>query len=203
MARRGTNWLVVLTVMILAALAAYLQQQHRRAAYRIEHAAPGEIISENHLSPSEDLEQIDLDRLDGAKHSIDIAMYAVTDRALADELVKLAQRGVAIRVYRDGEQFEDEQRNAREHRDSAAGEAFRGVAGIQVRVKPASRRDLMHLKAYAIDGLVLRDGSANWSLAGEKIQDNNARFTNDPAEIRAFEADFEAMWSRTGNTVVQ
>jgi hypothetical protein len=60
----------------------------------------------------------------------------------------------------------------------------------------------MHLKAWS-DGEVLREGSANWSPAALKRQDNNLRFSRDPNEVKAFEADFETMWNRPSNTVVQ
>ena len=59
----------------------------------------------------------------------------------------------------------------------------------------------MHLKAWS-DGEVLREGSANWSPAALKRQDNNVRFSRD-AEVKAFEADFEAMWNRASNMIVQ
>src|SRR5438105_9943388 len=111
MAGRGQNLWLFVVLLVLAGVAAYLQRQRRMESYRVERAAPGETVSENHLSPAEDLEAIDLDRLEGAQRSIDIAMYAFTDRALADEVIKLARRGVRVRIYRDGEQYEDEQKN--------------------------------------------------------------------------------------------
>ena len=198
----SSGWLVI--VLILIALAAvWYQRQRRQSSYRIESAPAGQVVSENHLSPGENLEQIDLDRLEHAQRTLDIAMYAFTDRRLADELLSLARRGVRIRIYRDGEQFENEQKNAEKYNDESVMDALHGQSGIEVRVKPASRRDLMHLKAYAMDGKLLRDGSANWSLAGEKEQDNNAHFTNDPEEIQKFEKDFDEMWVRSGNTQVQ
>lgn len=202
MAQRQANWLALFFLFLLL-LAGYLYlRQQRVSTYRIEQAAQGQTVSENHLSPAEDLEQIDLDRLEGAKRAVDAAMYAFTDRALADELAKLARRGVHVRLYRDGEQYEDEQRNAQHYGDESVIDFLRQQNGIEIRIKKPSRRDLMHLKAYAIDDRLLRDGSANWSQAGEKIQDNNAHFTNDPAEIRAFERDFESMWQRSDNLVV-
>ena len=203
MARPMPSRWFILILLVLALGAAWYERHSQLASYRIEAAPPGQIVSENHLAPAEDLEQIDVDRLEGAQKSVDIAMYAFTDRRLADELLRLARRGVSIRIYRDGEQYEQEQRNARHYGDQTSSEEFRGERNIQVRVKAASRRDLMHLKAYAIDARLLRDGSANWSRAGEQTQDNNARFSNDPAEIRAFESDFELMWRRNDNLRVQ
>lgn len=200
---RERNLWLFLILLLLAGVAAYLQQQRRRESYRIERAAPGQIVTEDHFAPGEDLEAIDLDRLAGAQKTLDIAMYAFTDRALADEVIQLARRGVHVRIYRDGEQYEEEEKNAAKYGDEAVNEMLRSESGIEVRVKPRSRRDLMHLKAYAIDGQLLRDGSTNWSQAGEKVQDNNARFTNDPEEIRKFEGDFEEMWERGDNLRVR
>ena len=203
---RLRSWLpIVLVLVALAVLFHFRSHFHfgHFGAPAIEDAQPGQIISEDHFSPPEDLEHLDLYRLEHARLSMDIAMYSFTDKPLADELIKLAREGVEIRIYRDREQYDNEQRNAAQHHDLSTTDMFRGEHNIQVRVKASGRRDLMHLKAYLIDGTLLRDGSANWSPAGEKVQDNNARFTNNPVEIRFFNDDFEQMWARADNEVVQ
>ena len=51
----------------------------------------------------------------------------------------------------------------------------------------------MHLKAYEIDGKVLRTGLANFSTSGENAQENDLIVIRDPG-IAAFEAHFERMW---------
>jgi phosphatidylserine/phosphatidylglycerophosphate/cardiolipin synthase-like enzyme len=166
-------------------------------------APPGKIVSENHFAPNENLEQLDYDRLGEAQRRVDVAMYAFTDKYLADQLMTLGRRGVTVRIYRDMDQYKGEQRNADEHHDDSVTQLLRGEKNIYIRVKSSGRRDLMHLKAYAIDGKLLRDGSANWSASGEKAQDNNAHFTNDPAEVKSFEQQFDEMWQRSDNVVVQ
>jgi hypothetical protein len=60
----------------------------------------------------------------------------------------------------------------------------------------------MHLKCWS-DGQVLRDGSANWSTAGLKRQDNDARFTTNRQEVQEFNQNFEQLWNRSANTRVQ
>ena len=40
-------------------------------------------------------------------------MYAFTDRAIAQLLIEEADAGTVIRVYRDGEQYEEEERDQR------------------------------------------------------------------------------------------
>ena len=162
-----------------------------------------------HFSPSENLERLEMDHLKAAaeharaaKRPLDVAIYAFTDRILAALLIREAEQGNVIRVYRDGEQYENEERNAARFRDPSTTAMFRGQGNIHVRVKAPSPSDLMHLKAWS-DGQVLREGSANWSPAALKRQDNNIRFSRNATEVKAFEVDFEAMWNRPSNTIVQ
>ena len=211
---RGSAWVtfIVLVLCIVVIVAKFGKMLHLpdlsklrlpNTSSEVASAPPGKIVSENHFAPDENLEQLDYDRLGEAKKQVDIAMYAFTDKYLADQLMTLSRRGVVVRVYRDMEQYKNEQHNAEEHHDDSVTELLRGEKNIHLRVKSSGRRDLMHLKAYIIDGKLLRDGSANWSAAGEKAQDNNAHFTNDPAEIKNFEQQFEEMWRRSDNVVVQ
>ena len=204
--RKGSCSKAVLTAIVL--LGAILLLQHLQNKPPVVHlpdlaraAEAGSAVAEDHFSPAEDLERIDVDRLDHAKNSLDIAMYAFTDRYLAEELKRLAGRGVKIRIYRDQEQYEQEQRTATKHENDSTTSMLTGEPNVQIRVK--GHRELMHLKAYLVDGALLRDGSANWSPSGENRQDNNAHFTADPAQVNAFRHDFEEIWSRADNLVVQ
>ncbi len=157
---------------------------------------PGTAQTVEHLySPGDNLERSELAQLDTATRTIDVAMYSFTDRYLAEELAALARKGVRIRVYRDREQFAQEMRGAA---DTATGILL--TAGIEVRVKGA--RDLMHLKSYAIDGRLLRTGSANWSPTGLKRQDNDVLYESSPEAVAQFERKFEEMWAKASNTAV-
>lgn len=150
-----------------------------------------------HYSPTENLERIDVLQLQQARAHLDIAMYAFTDRAVAEELVRLADLGIAIRIYRDGEQYREE-----ESRGNSTTDLFMGHPNIQVRIKPPSKQNLMHLKAYS-DGDTLRDGSANFSFSGLCKQDNSLTITNSRDKIQEFESVFDEMWQRQNNLVAQ
>ena len=76
---------------------------------------------------------------------------------------------------------------------------FRGHANIHIRVKPASRSDLMHLKCWS-DGRVLRDGSANWSPAGLKRQDNEIRYTTDGHEVQEYNQNIGELSASVSNS---
>lgn len=148
-----------------------------------------------YYSPWQNLEAIDSEAIAGSHcNHLDIAMYAFTDWKLAETVAAFARTSRPVRIYRDREQYEQEAR-----RGSRVIEILH-QPNIQIRVKQS--RVLMHLKAWS-DGCILREGSANWSPGGEKQQDNTLTFLNDSASVKNFEADFNAMWNRRNNIVVQ
>ncbi len=205
-ASRGPARMALLLVLLLSGTLFYFTcyarpDRHVNSAQLSRTAEAGGSSAEQHFSPAENLEQLERARLDTARHTIDIAMYSFTDRYLAEELLALARRGVQIRLYRDRQRYEEEQRNVRERGSPSTTDLLRGEKNIRIRVKKDS--ELMHLKAYLVDGWLLRDGSANWSPSGLKRQDNNVHYTSDPAQVRAFQQQFEQMWNRRDNERVQ
>jgi phosphatidylserine/phosphatidylglycerophosphate/cardiolipin synthase-like enzyme len=156
--------------------------------------------SGEHYSPGEDLERLDYEAIRSARRSVDIAMFSFTDVLLAQAVREAGRRGVRIRVYRDGNEYEREPAQVRRH--ASATQTLRGQANIHIRVKPPSR-DYMHLKQLCVDGRLLRTGSANWSPSGEKREDDDANYSTDLNAIERFERNFEALWNRSDNIVVQ
>ncbi len=157
-------------------------------------ALPSGAQTDAHLyAPETNLERSELAQLETATRSIDVAMYSFTDRELAEELATLAHRGVRIRVYRDRDQFSQEMQSG-----GPTTTSILLAAGIEVRVKGA--RDLMHLKTYAVDGRLLRSGSANWSPTGLKRQDNDVLYETSPEAVERFGRNFEEMWAKASNT---
>jgi phosphatidylserine/phosphatidylglycerophosphate/cardiolipin synthase-like enzyme len=149
-------------------------------------------------APDENLERQDGALLGSARSTIDAALYSATDVTLCDALAKAAHDGVRVRVYRDREQYGEEEQRAR-GRGSCTAELI--ANGAEVKVKAGE--DLMHMKSYAVDGEVLRTGSANLSQGGERYQDNDAVFIASDSAAKGFERNFAEMWSRPNNVVVQ
>lgn len=150
-------------------------------------------------SPGANLERLEMNSLAQTRNTLDVAMYSFTDLELADELAKLEQRGVRVRVYRDREQYDEEESRSRGGRETAT--AILVNAGVAVKVKRSAV--LMHMESYAQDGVFLRSGSANWSPTGLKRQDNDVMYMRSPKAAQQFEAKFESMWERDDNTVVR
>ena len=147
---------------------------------------------EIHYAPQEDLERIDVDVIDNAERSIDMAAYVLSDASVIDALRDAADRGVTIRIYLDKGQY-----SQHGPRNGGPIEGLLTYPNVFARVK--GRGVLMHLKAYAVDGARLRTGSGNFSHSGLAFQDNDLILVDDPATVAEFERNFDAIWSRGSN----
>jgi phosphatidylserine/phosphatidylglycerophosphate/cardiolipin synthase-like enzyme len=151
-----------------------------------------------YYAPEENLEREDVQIIASARSSIDAALYSDTDETLCDAMATAAAGGVIkVRVYRDREQYEEEEKRAH-GRDTCTAKLI--ASGAEVRVK--SSEELMHLKSYAVDGRILRSGSANMSIGGEKYQDNDVVFLASVSAAKGFENNFDRIWSRENNEVI-
>lgn len=159
---------------------------------------------EYHVAPVENLETVDRALIEGARETIDMAAYTLTDWAIMDALRDAARRGVAVRIVLDGSQFAP--KNAGAHILDLT-----RTPGVDIRIRPSGKRDgrgghsgprdhetmahdIMHLKAMLIDARILRTGSANFSVSGEKRQDNDLVILENTDAARRFEREFERIW---------
>ena len=147
---------------------------------------------EVHYAPRENLESLDARQIGRAELSIDMAAYVLSDPRIIEALIDAAERGVLIRLYLDRSQFAEH-----EHTRGGPIEALLAHPNVVARVK--GEGVLMHLKAYAVDGAVLRTGSGNFSRSGLASQDNDAIFITHSAVVDAFESNFERIWARAQN----
>jgi phosphatidylserine/phosphatidylglycerophosphate/cardiolipin synthase-like enzyme len=131
---------------------------------------------EIHYAPEERLDQIDLSLIENAGTSIDMAAYVLSDWAIIDALNDAEARGVKVRVILD----------PREHSDVSR------LAGLDVRQKRPGA--IQHLKAYEIDGQILRTGSENFSHSAPS-QDNDLVVIQDPTAVVKFDTHFAQMWT--------
>ena len=134
---------------------------------------------EIHYAPVENLEHFDLSLIRSATKSVDIAAYSLTDWAIIAALKEARARGVTIRIALD----------------PSVRQAYDKLADIAEVVRVKKRGPLMHLKAYALDGVLLRTGSANLSPSGLKQQDNDLIILRDHAAVAKFEARFDQVYA--------
>ena len=174
-------WAATFAVAALALIGVNLRPALRHCGAQPVSAGP-----EIHYAPAENLERVDVRLIDAARAAIDMDAYVLTDRAVIGALERAGERGVKIRIWRDPEM--------------AARVGFADVAAtvapddpdIAMRVKAWG--PIMHLKAYCVDGAVLRTGSANFSRSGLIEQDNDLIVLRSAAACARFEARFAKIW---------
>jgi len=136
---------------------------------------------EVHYAPAERLDAIDAELIGEATSSIDLAAYVLTDWRVINALKIAKERGVAIRIVVDGRERLDSDR----------------LGPLLSDIRTRQNGPLMHLKAYSVDGTVLRTGSANFSYSGETAQNNELVIIRDPKVARQFDIQFEKIWDET------
>ncbi|CAG5117662.1 unnamed protein product [Candidula unifasciata] len=114
--------------------------------------------------------------------TMDVCVYIITCKDLADILSRLFRRGVKIRIISDSEQL----------RSSGSQIWSLRKEGIPVRTNPSSY--LMHHKFVVIDEKVLINGSFNWTAQAITGNQENVIITDDDAVSSLFVAEFQRLW---------
>lgn len=153
-----------------------------------------------HYSNPSSVVPLDVQTIQSATATLDIAAYAFVAPELVAAVLNRAAAKVAIRLYLDRTELESEARGDPTLKNSPLGQLLNNPA-ITIKVKASSV--LMHLKSYLVDGKLLRDGSANFSDPGEEQQDNSLTLDDDAATCAAFASKFQTMWSRPDNLSVE
>lgn len=120
----------------------------------------------------------------GARRSLDVCVFTISDDRLSGELLGCHARGIAVRVLSDDDKrFDDGSDIDRLRR-----------AGIPVRLDDGPEH--MHHKFALFDGRLLANGSFNWTRSATDRNEENLVVTDDPELVGGFSRRFEALWSR-------
>lgn len=120
--------------------------------------------------------------LQSATKRIDVAIFFLTHKGVAADLVAAKQRGVQVRVIMDATAAKNEY---------AKHELLR-MAGIPVKIEHWGGK--MHMKSVAVDGQTVIVGSMNWTSAGEGGNDENTLRIDSAKHAAQFHAYFDRIW---------
>ncbi len=120
----------------------------------------------------------------GARRTLDVAMYTLTDAAVVEAMEAASARGVAERVLLDPSE-----------RPSDPSAASLRAHGVAVRLYRGSGEKL-HAKTAIADGATVVLGSANWTVSGfEHNHELDVAVPNDAVVATAFEQQFDSDWT--------
>jgi len=147
-------------------------------------------------APEMNLVEVDRSILDqvGVGGHINFAAYVLSDYSIINSLRSAAEKGARVRLYLDPRELA--------RLTLSPDHPFVKLAhtrNVEIKVKSADE-GLMHLKAYSVNGVMLRTGSANESRPGLERQDNDLVIITDKGVVTTFDRKFEAMWARPSNS---
>jgi phosphatidylserine/phosphatidylglycerophosphate/cardiolipin synthase-like enzyme len=122
-----------------------------------------------------------------ARHTLDVAMYTLTDADVVAAMEAALAHGVTVRVLLDPSE-----------RPSDPSAASLRAHGVAVRLYRSSGEKL-HAKAAIVDGSTVVLGSANWTVSGfEHNHELDVTIPANGAVAAAFEAQYQGDWAASG-----
>ncbi|HEX3606527.1 MAG TPA: phosphatidylserine/phosphatidylglycerophosphate/cardiolipin synthase family protein [Candidatus Dormibacteraeota bacterium] len=135
--------------------------------------------------PDTGIHPLALELVDGARGTLDLELFVLTDTGVVHGLMRARARGVRIRLLLDPGQ-----------RPSDGSAALLREAGVEVRLYRGSGEKL-HAKAAVADGHRILFGSANWT-AGGFVRNHELDIAFDSAAAAAtLLAAMDADWARS------
>jgi len=135
-----------------------------------------------YFSPNGGCQQAVISEIKKATQTIDIAMYYLSSKGIAQALLKAQDNNVRVRIVLDqGQEIEP-----------ASKSGYLIKHGFQVRYHLGF--GLMHNKFAIIDGKSLITGSFNWTLTAEEKNEENLLIISDEGTIERYKDRFEYLW---------
>jgi len=137
-----------------------------------------------YFSPNGGCQNAIIKEIGNAKKTIDIAMYYLTSREIAQELVKSKDKNVKVRIILDKDQETQKYSKSR----------YLIKKGFEVKYHTGS--GIMHNKFAIIDGKILITGSFNWTPTANEKNEENLLIMADKELIKKYQDRFEYLWER-------
>ncbi len=143
-------------------------------------------VAESYFSPGDHCPRRISGLIGGARKTIDVCVFTITDDRISDALAEAHRRGVAVRIVTDDDKAEDRGSDINRLAES----------GVAVRVDRIQHH--MHHKFALFDATTLLTGSYNWTRSAARSNEDNFLVTDDRRFVEPFSALFEKLWKAFG-----
>jgi len=144
---------------------------------------------EVYFSLYDDPESIIIKNIDNANEFINIAMYAFTDREIAQAILIAKDRGVDIKIYLDRSQVNAKYSKSRYF-----------INNVIKNIRISSNNYIMHNKFAVIDNEMVITGSYNWTASAGERNDENLLVIDDKNIIKEYQNQFNNLWNNKYST---
>jgi len=122
--------------------------------------------------------------LSSPKKTIDVCVFTITDDSAANILIDLHKKGIKVRIITDDDQ------------SASTGSDIVTMKKAGIPIKMDSTPYHMHNKFAVIDGVLLLNGSYNWTTTANTKNNENMIVTNNKKLVSAFSNQFEVLWKQ-------
>ncbi|MGI9462256.1 MAG: phospholipase D-like domain-containing protein [Alphaproteobacteria bacterium] len=137
------------------------------------------------FTPSKNCEDNLVAFLQSAEKTIDIAIYAITNKKITDAIKTINRKKIRLRILADKLQASHKSSRVMELYDSK----------IRIRVHSVYR--IQHNKYVVIDGKKVMTGSFNFTESASKRNAENCVFiSQNPVAVGQYQKNFEKLWSQ-------
>jgi cardiolipin hydrolase len=151
-------------------------------ALDVSRSPSGSYMAYAYFSPGPECVNAVIGQLRACRSQADICVFTLSDDRISDQVLAAHQRGVQVRLITDNDKAFDSGSDVNRLRD----------AGVPVVVDQTDAH--MHHKFAIFDGRWLLNGSYNWTRSAAEHNEENLTVCNDPALVRRFKAEFDALW---------
>jgi phosphatidylserine/phosphatidylglycerophosphate/cardiolipin synthase-like enzyme len=145
-------------------------------------STPQSSLAEAHFSPGDDGPRRIAGLLRGARKTVDICVFTITDDRISSAVLDAHRRGCKLRIITDDDKASD-----------LGSDIDRlEAAGVPVRVDRTHYH--MHHKFALFDGARLLTGSYNWTRSAAANNEENFIVTDDRRLVEPFAELFEKLW---------
>lgn len=139
------------------------------------------IKSEAQFSPGKSCRNKIISLVQGAKQSIDICVFTISDNKITQAILEAHRRGVKITVISDNDKSNDR------------GSDINYLSNKGVKVILDDSPYHMHHKFALFDNRLLLNGSFNWTLSATQKNEENIVVSSDPELISSFSRQFKKL----------
>jgi cardiolipin hydrolase len=140
---------------------------------------------EVYFSPGEDCRNRIQMAILGAKSSVDICVFTISDNLISESILQKHKEGIKIRVITDNDKCND------------AGSDIHDLSMKNVPVKTDTSPSHMHHKFVVIDNCITITGSYNWTKSAASENQENILALNDERIASFYLKEFERLWDNT------
>ncbi len=142
---------------------------------------------EVYFSPTGGIKNAIIENLNNAKTTVNIAMYAFTNRELAQAVISTVKRGIEVKVLLSPSD------------DPYSKAEYLSSNGVNVKIynKHTEDNGIMHNKFAIIDGKTTITGSYNWTASAEERNDENIVIIYNQNVSSKFLAKFNELWNNS------